>query len=75
MRRAAVASLAGLLILEATLALLAGEGYGWGSVLLDALVSTLQVVTLILVWSAFRLILRVNERLKRLEEKARWRSP
>ena len=66
--RGPITFLIAVLLLEGILAALAGAGLIWGGILLCVVVSTIQIVTLILLWFAFRLLIRVNDRLKALEK-------
>jgi len=58
----------GLLILvELMLALLAAHTR-WAGIALFIVLSFIQAATFLLLWYTFRLLLKVNERLKRLEK-------
>jgi len=57
-----------ILLLEALFIFLASTGWFWG-MLLFILISSIQIITLILVWYVFRLLLGIHDRLKDLESK------
>ena len=65
--RGPITFLIAVLILEGLLGALAGAGLVWGGILLCVVLSIIQIITLILLWFAFRLLIRVNDRLKHLE--------
>ena len=65
--RAPLTFLIGILFLECVFVVLAGAGVFWGAAFLFFLVSTIQVVTLILIWYVFKLVSRVNDRINNLE--------
>jgi hypothetical protein len=61
--------LIGILALEGLLAILLGMGWFWGGVLLFILISSIQIISLMLIWYIFRLLLKISLRLKELETK------
>lgn len=61
--------LTGILALEVLLALLLGMGWFWGGVFLFILISSIQIISLMLIWYIFRLLLKISARLKELETK------
>jgi hypothetical protein len=65
--RAPLTFLVGVLLLEVFFAVLAGTGLFWGGLLLFLLMATIQIVTLILIWYVFRLVIRIGDRIKILE--------
>jgi len=65
--RAPVTFLVAVLLLEGLFATLVSTGWFWGGVLLFVLMSTIQVITLILIWYIFKLLTRVSDRLKDIE--------
>ena len=66
--RAPLTFLVAVLLLEGLFAVLASTGWLWGGVFLFVLMSTLQIITLILLWYIFKLVIRVNDRLRAIED-------
>jgi NhaP-type Na+/H+ or K+/H+ antiporter len=57
-----------VVIVEVILGLLATSHLWWASVALFILMASIQAASLLLLWYVFRLLLRVSDRLKTLEE-------
>jgi hypothetical protein len=66
--RVPVTFLVAVLLLEGLLAVLTSIGWVWGGVFLFVLISTIQIITLILIWYVFKLLIRMSDRLKNIED-------
>ena len=66
--RVPVTFLVAVLLLEGLLAVLTSIGWFWGGVFLFVLISTIQIITLILIWYVFKLLIRMSDRLKNIED-------